>query len=88
MYTTRTLLQVGMIMLAIIIINHVLILNGEWLITNHVQGPIYDHHAMRMSRAQFKFALRQCRLEKRSITSTHLAYPHAKTRVSRFLEGN
>ena len=35
-------------------------------------GPIY--HAMRMSRAQFKYALRQCRLEKRSITSTKLAY--------------
>ena len=29
---------------------------------------------MRMSRAQFKYALRQCRLEERSITSTKLAY--------------
>ena len=35
-------------------------------------GPIY--HAMRMSRAQFKYALRQCRLEERSTTSTKLAY--------------
>ena len=35
-------------------------------------GPIY--HAMRMARAQFKYALRQCRLEERSITSTKLAY--------------
>ena len=29
---------------------------------------------MRMSRAPFKYALRQCRLEERSITSTKLAY--------------
>ena len=29
---------------------------------------------MRMSRAQFKYALKQCRLEKRSITKTKLAY--------------
>ena len=35
-------------------------------------GPIY--HAMRMSRAQYKYALRQCRLEEHSITSTKLAY--------------
>ena len=28
---------------------------------------------MRMSRAQFKYALRKCRLEERSITSTKLA---------------
>ena len=35
-------------------------------------GPIY--HAMRMSRAQFKYAHRQCRLEERSITSTKLTY--------------
>ena len=34
--------------------------------------PIY--HAMKMSRAHFKYALRQCRLEERSITSTKLAY--------------
>ena len=34
--------------------------------------PIY--HAMRMSRAQFTYALRQYRLEERSITSMKLAY--------------
>ena len=35
-------------------------------------GSIYN--AMRMTRAQFKYALRQCRLEDRSIISTKLAY--------------
>ena len=34
-------------------------------------GPIY--HAMRSSRAQFKYALRQCRLEELAINSTKLA---------------
>ena len=46
----------------------------KWWVANNRprHGPIY--HAMRMSRAQFKYALRQCRLEERSITSTKLAY--------------
>ena len=44
-----------------------------WVAHNRPRhGPIY--HAMIMSRAQFKYALRQCRLEERSITSTKLAY--------------
>ena len=45
----------------------------KWWVANNRprHGPIY--HAMRMSRAQFKYALRQCRLEERSITSTKLA---------------
>ena len=37
-YTMITLLQVGMTMLAIITIYPVLILNGGWLITDHVMG--------------------------------------------------
>ena len=46
----------------------------KWWVANNRprHGPFY--HAMRMSRAQFKYALRQCRLEERSITSTKLAY--------------
>ena len=46
----------------------------KWWVANNRprHGPIY--HAMRMSRAQFKYALRQCRLEEHSITSTKLAY--------------
>ena len=44
-----------------------------WVAHNRPRhGPIY--HAMRMSRAQYKYALRQCRLEENSITSTKLAY--------------
>ena len=37
-YTMITLLQVGMTMLAIITIYPALILNGRWLITDHVMG--------------------------------------------------
>ena len=46
----------------------------KWWVANNRprHWPIY--HAMRMSCAQFKYALRQCRLEERSITSTKLAY--------------
>ena len=45
-------------------------------------GPIY--HAMRMSRAQFKYALTQCRLEERSITSTKLAYHRQRHKLNAF----
>ena len=55
-YTMITLLQVGMTMLAIITIYLALISNGGWPFRPR-HGPIY--HAMRMSRAQFKNALRQ-----------------------------
>ena len=58
-----------MTMLAIITIYLAVISNGD---NRPRHGPIY--HAMRMSRAQFKYALRQCILEERSITSTKLAY--------------
>ena len=37
-YTMITLLQVGITMIAIITIHPALILNGRWLITDHVMG--------------------------------------------------
>ena len=42
-YTMITLLQVGMTMLAIITIYLALILNGGWLITDHVMGQFIMH---------------------------------------------
>ena len=44
-----------------------------WVAHNRPRhGPIY--HPMIMSRAQFKYALRQCRLEEHSIVNAILAY--------------
>ena len=48
-------------------------INFKWWVSHNRprHGPIY--HAMRSSRAQFKYALRQCRLEDLAINSTKLA---------------
>ena len=45
----------------------------KWWISNNrpSHGPIY--HAMRSARAQFKYALRQCQLDERLISSNKLA---------------
>ena len=56
-----------------------------WVANNRLRhGPIY--HAMRMSHAQFKYALRKCRLEERLITSTKLVFHMQSHKFDQFLE--
>ena len=46
----------------------------KWWVAHNRPRHRQIYHAIRMSRAHLKCALRQCRLEERSITSTKLAY--------------